>query len=214
MIEYIKQYIEILEKAATSGQNTEIVSVLSGTKEFSSALERLDPRDFEPVAQADFLRVRANLALFAGLPNLGSGVSGSTFQHHFAQAKRVLDSYRGIGSGGVSRQFPFLSNKDLRPIIERDYADLRVKLFPSGAWKSAVIIAGSILEAILFDRLLDAKWNASALVIAKAPRNRGSVIVLVQREQDLCLRELSERCGIMTLANYMVQVAGWPLRAA
>ncbi len=176
MVEYIKQYIEILERSIFSGQRTEIVSLSSGAKELSSELHRLDPRDFEPVAQAEFLRVRANVAPVAEAPTYPGGVSESVFQQHFAQAKKVLDSYRGIGSGGVSRQFTFLSSIDLRPIIERDYAELRVKLFPSGAWKSVVIIAGSILEAILFDRLSDVKWNASALHSARAPKKSGLVI--------------------------------------
>jgi hypothetical protein len=172
MVEYIKQYIEILERAISSGQKTEIISVSSGAKELSSELHRLDPRDFEPVAQAEILRVRANLAHLVAVPSYPGGVSDNVFQQHLAQAKRVLDSYRGAGSGGVSRQFAFLSSKDLRPIVERDYAELRIKLFPSGAWKSVVIIAGSILEAILFDRLSDAKWNSKALANANVPKTK------------------------------------------
>jgi transposase len=38
--------------------------------------------------------------------------------------------------------------------------------------------------------------------------------VLVQREQEFCLRESSEVLGTTTLSNHVVQVAGWPSTAA
>src|SRR5437588_2530278 len=84
----------------------------------------------------------------------------------------VFDHYLGAGSGGSHRSFEYLSDPGLRLIIERDYEELIVKLHPAGAWKSAVIMAGSILEAILFDRLADPKWNTMAIASAVAPADK------------------------------------------
>src|SRR5262249_29818810 len=39
-----------------------------------------------------------------------------------------------------------------------------------------LIFPGSILEAILFERLSDAKWNASALASPRAPTKKGSLV--------------------------------------
>jgi hypothetical protein len=197
MVEYIKQYIDILQSSASSGQKTEIISVSSGAKELSLELHRLDPRDFEPTAQAEFLRVRANLAHLVGVPTYPGGVSDNIFQQHFAQAKTVLDSYRGAGSGGVSRQFAFLSSNDLRPIVERDYAELRIKLFPSGAWKSVVIIAGSILEAILFDRLSEPRWNAKALVSPSVPKTKGGSPIPMDDWKLVNLIQVAANIGLL-----------------
>ena len=45
------------------------------------------------------------------------------------------------------------SDPVLRAIIERDYKKLSQTLMPDCAWKNAVVIAGSILEAVLYDLL-------------------------------------------------------------
>jgi len=46
------------------------------------------------------------------------------------------------------REFKFISDNGLRHIIERDYAEIQ-RAFVSGCWKSVIILAGSIIEAIL-----------------------------------------------------------------
>jgi hypothetical protein len=51
---------------------------------------------------------------------------------------------------------------------------LKLKVFPDGAWKSVVVLAGSILEAILFDRLADPKWNAAAFASTVVPKYKGN----------------------------------------
>ena len=53
------------------------------------------------------------------------------------------------------------------------------------------------------------RWCAANLDIGMKQIN-----VLVQREQELCLRESSEVLGTMTLSNHVVQVAAWPSTAA
>jgi hypothetical protein len=146
-------------------------------------LERLDPRDFSPDARCDFVIGRLDLDLWVKQWNPGD--TGS-FVNLFNQDSRgrgpirglldrviaLLGRYGGEGWRAVTRSFSFLNDKDLREIIERDYKELTLVLFPGGAWKSTVIMAGSILEAILVDvlasgPLLRAKALASPVAPAK-----------------------------------------------
>lgn len=86
----------------------------------------------------------------------------------------LLDSWGGEGSQAVKRSFAFVVNADLRAIVERDYNDLAMKLLPSEAWKSAVVMAGSILEAIVYDQLTrEPARIAAAMAWPAAPRLRG-----------------------------------------
>jgi hypothetical protein len=86
------------------------------------------------------------------------------------ELERVLDEYRGEGFGYPKREFLFVKDADLKRIVERDYQELRMKAFPSEAYKSAVILAGSILEALLYDIILrDAVRTADAMSWGKAP---------------------------------------------
>ncbi len=59
------------------------------------------------------------------------------------------------------RQFAFVSNSDLRAIIERDYDEIQ-RAFISNCWKSVIILCGGIIEAILTDLLLSNKTIAIA----------------------------------------------------
>src|SRR5262249_38712301 len=80
--------------------------------------------------------------------------------------------------------FPYLTDPELRAIIERDYIELNVRLFPSGSWKSTVIMAGSILESILFDVLSDAKRVAATNASTKGARGRGGVPIDITVDPD------------------------------
>ena len=85
------------------------------------------------------------------------------------------------------RSFAWLTNIDLRKIVERDFRELTLVLFPSGAWKSSVVLAGSILEAILYDRLTrDGSWVAKAMSATKAPKKRGGIVkdIAANAEED------------------------------
>jgi hypothetical protein len=84
-----------------------------------------------------------------------------------------LDLYGGEGSRAISRLFAFVSDAGLRNIIERDYRELSLILLPGGAWKSVVVMSGSILEAILYDQLTkDASTQARAVTASSAPRRK------------------------------------------
>ena len=70
--------------------------------------------------------------------------------------------------------FSFITDPDLRSIIERDYAEIPTCL-EAGAWKAATVMSGSVMEALLLDALLTAE--AKAKQSHKAPKDkRGKVI--------------------------------------
>lgn len=67
-----------------------------------------------------------------------------------------------------TKEFSFVQDEQIREILERDYIELQKTLI-TGCHKSAVILAGSLIEAILVDLLLA---NAdSARASAKAPKS-------------------------------------------
>jgi hypothetical protein len=88
------------------------------------------------------------------------------------EAIAVLDLYAGIGSQASLRSFAFVTDPDLRSIIERDYKELSLILLPGRAWKSTVVMAGSILEAILTDVLKNPANIARATSAAAAPKRK------------------------------------------
>jgi hypothetical protein len=111
-------------------------------------LRRLDPRDFLPDARYEFIVARLDVKLW--IKQWIPGDTGS-FVNQFNQQPQsraeirsllkriiaVLDKYGGEGWRAQTRSFSFLKDKGLREIIERDYKELTLVLFPGGAWKSA-----------------------------------------------------------------------------
>ena len=142
-------------------------------KDTLTELDRLDPRDFSPDVQSEFVLTKSLLRRFAGeyIIRTGSGWSSTDVNKNAETLFVCLGSYLGEGSYRKTREFLFITDTDLRNIIKRDYVELRTILFPAGAWKSVVIISGSILEAILFDALTkDAATKGKATSSTKAPK--------------------------------------------
>lgn len=180
MSESIKSYIEMIIRAARVFGQTDtaqaqaapvVKDVMTSVKEVVKELNVLSLRDFEPSAQADFLRARGNLVWLTGKPSYEMPRVIELLE----SASRALDHYLGLGNGGETRRFAFVQDSQLRSIVERDYAELIVKLYPSGAWKSCVILAGSILEAILVDRLSQSTRLGLATASPRVPVNRRGV---------------------------------------
>lgn len=143
MVEYIRKIAMAVNSAGAN--RGALVAVLA------EELDRLDPRDFLPEVQYDFVFLRMNIRSYeqdhlhrSGLPSI-------------ADLLRVIDHYAGSGSSAKIRPFGFIVSPDMRRIIERDYRELSLILFPAGAWKSTVVLAGSILEAILVDQMTASK---------------------------------------------------------
>lgn len=167
MVNYIRKIAEELLQCAEEKHVGKVSQLLAGLAEESG---RLDPRDFLPDAQYGFVMVRLAVKKWAGETVLTS----EHCPHFKSMAKNMiqaLDKYAGEGSRAETRSFAFIADSDLRPIIERDYRELSLILVPGGAWKSAVIMAGSILEAILYDLLsADPTRKAQAIANARAPK--------------------------------------------
>src|SRR4051794_6973038 len=145
MVEYIRQYAQLVIASAVeqSGvgrtmhsppRSAVVADAMTGLKEIVKELNRLGPRDFDPASQSEFLRVRGNLVLLSG----ASSYTKPKIQEAITPLLEVLNNYRGAGSSRVTRQLPYLTDPELRAIVERDYVELNVRLFPAGAWKSTV----------------------------------------------------------------------------
>lgn len=171
MVEYIRKLAVDLQNYADKRAGGKMFTLIRVLRE---ELDRLDPRDFFPDAQYDFVIARSRMRGIAGESTITSR-SYPVIRKLTEQIVGVLDKYGGEGNRAETRSFPFLSDPKLRDIIERDYKELSLILLPGGAWKSTVVIAGSILEAILYDVLTSdpqRKDAASASPVApKRPRS-------------------------------------------
>lgn len=171
MLQHIIDFARSIADPAP-GQEPNRMPGTQPAKQLCRELDTLSLIDFEPEARYPLMRVRAHLAHFAET----TGWSGNVFKQTVADLIPLLSKYRGVGSSAVKRQFAYLSRAPLRRIIERDYGELTLKLFPSGAWKSTVVMAGSILESILFDVLSDPNRVVATMASTKCLRKSGAAI--------------------------------------
>jgi hypothetical protein len=120
-----------------------------------------------------------------------------------------LDLYAGVGGYANLRSFAFVTDKNLRQIVERDYQELSLILLPGRAWKSTVVIAGSILEGILSDLLINPTNNHRARSAAAAPKKKNlaagewSLLDLIEVSVELKLLPAGRAAAIdQTLRDY------------
>ncbi len=119
-----------------------------------------------------------DLQQLAGEGLLGIGDSDET-SRTYTITKKTLDAVShnfrlpgqysaqtSVNSSTPNLDFAFIGSSNDRAAIERDYDEVR-KVFSVGAHKSAIILCGSIAEAILLERLMQdaskAKVAAAAL---------------------------------------------------
>jgi hypothetical protein len=176
MTAYIKQLIDELPVQKIEDQFV----MQSHVAAIADELSRLDPRDFDPAARAGIVQARANLNYFG----YEKGGTGSVINSVLQKLRPLLDQYAGEGSSGVRRSFAYIADADLRKIIERDYNELTNKLFPDEAWKSTVIMAGSILESILFAVLSDPKRVAKTNASSKGAKAKGGIPIDITADPD------------------------------
>jgi hypothetical protein len=164
MIDYLKEFIDqaILKDGNYPAPRKSLVD------ELASELLSLNTRDFEPAVRSRLMVLKAHIRHFVRERHFNQGA----LKDKLRELRSLLDSYLGEGSRGVARSFPFITDAELKRIIERDYSELKLKLFPDEAWKSVVVMAGSILEAILFDVLTQPNNKANANASLKAPRDK------------------------------------------
>jgi hypothetical protein len=167
MVQYI---IKIAETIAGHAERGELGEALALRASFAEELDRLDPRDFLPSAQYDFVMARSQARRWA--QQTMAPIQLPSLAKHAWHTAGILSNYGGDGSRASVRSFSFIIDSDLRDIIDRDYRELALKVFPSGAWKSSVVLAGSLLEAILYDQLAkNSLIKQSALASSKAPKD-------------------------------------------
>ena len=200
MVAYIIQLAKEIVTAATAPCDVERMFTL--IRVLPEELNRLDPGDFLPSARYDFVLARASAREWGAATNFNfsEAVHLQPIKQMAERVVSTLEHYGGDGSRVVSRSFAFIKDSDLRRIIERDYRELRLKVFPSRAWKSTVILAGSIMEAILFDQLVrDSSIEAKAKASQKAPKDKtGTVLDLVAGNwKFIKLIEVSVDIGIL-----------------
>jgi hypothetical protein len=80
--------------------------------------------------------------------------SGGIMAHvarNLAKLKVKLDNTTATPAT-ETRDFTFITNADLKTILERDYQEIQRSLI-SNNWKSAIILSGGSIEALLLDLL-------------------------------------------------------------
>jgi hypothetical protein len=190
MVAYIRTLAEQLAGQVENHTALKLDEIESRVQVLREELDRLDPRNFRPDARWPFVEARRRMRILAkhnqnywlanragAQTNPASAPLIRDAHALFAETARLLDAYEGLGSAGPVRSFAFVSDADLREIVERDYRELSVILMPDAAWKSAVVMAGSILEAILYDQLTrDATRVDQAMAHSDAPKKKGGVV--------------------------------------
>jgi len=172
MVQYIIKIAEDLQET----QDTEEARWLLQALE--EELNRLDPRDFVPAVRYSFVKTRIEIRQTNAFVQGGSLHAPSRrFQRLGEEVIHCLHQYAGEGSFAESRSFDFVTDEELRSIIVRDYKELALILLPGGGWKSCVVMAGSILEAILHDVLTsDPVTRAKAEASTAAPRSKSGKV--------------------------------------
>ena len=167
MTDYIKK---IADSIAGYGPQQAGTSIFTLFRSLAQEIAPLDTRDFLPAARYEFSVLRVQVNHWATVNGLENG-DGQKVAALGRAVSKCPDYYGGEGSRAVSRSFAFINDPDLRTIVERDYRELSLILLPGGAWKSVVVMSGSILEAILYDQLTkDAPTQASAAASSAAPK--------------------------------------------
>lgn len=134
-------------------------------------LSKLDPTDFDPSVQAQFVTLRSNL----GYQLVPERKHDGNLRHDLCRLYEVVDLYYAPSAGDAPRDFSFVLDERFREIVGRDYEELKRNAYPSKSWKSTVILSGSILEAVLYDRLARDEPSArAAMAAASAPKRKGA----------------------------------------
>lgn len=136
-------------------------------------LGRIHAKEFAPVAQPRFLVLVDKMNRFKRDMTMDDDWMDRQMLRDLVE---LFDEHYGAARS-TGRKFTYVKNADLRKIIERDYSELETRLFPTQAWKSVVIMAGSVLEAVLYDLLTNEPAAVTAAMSATAaPKKRGGSV--------------------------------------
>lgn len=172
MVQYIKESAKFLQGVISGAGDVRFIDL---SKEILNEVEKLEPKYFTPEARYKFVIVRAKIKGLSETRGIGPN-NRESLQRIAEELIEILDSYQGFDSTQVLKKFDFISDPELKKIIERDYRELSMILLPDGAWKSAVVMSGSILEAILHDVITsDTERESNAKSWSSAPKKAGIV---------------------------------------
>lgn len=103
-----------------------------------------------------------------------------------------------IGKGAIQGEkpdFSFVTSSELRSIIERDYGEIP-RCLASEAYKAAIVMCGSVMEALLLDRLLIDETEARQS--PEAPKDKaGKVIKDLERWSLNSMIEVAQDLAII-----------------
>jgi hypothetical protein len=137
----------------------------------NTVLESIRPA-LAQIELLDSTRSMFNVSPRAARALAGAKVKSATIDR-LNKLSDVLNQYLGPDARTRPRKFGFTSNRDLRHIVERDYNELMLRLYPIGAWKSVVILSGGVLKALRYDLLTrDSARIAAAEGITGAPKKK------------------------------------------
>jgi hypothetical protein len=198
MVEYIRKIADELYKHLSpkhlpdkdANTRQEIFNV------FVEEINKLDPLKFSPNFRYEFVMARLDIRMMAA-NNMRQDFQ--FYESIYNGLILMLKNYGSLNHNTDQNKFSFIANKELREIIKRDYHELTSVLFPDGAWKSTVVMAGSILETVLMDSL-----NSNKTIIKKAVSSKYAKIKKL-KERELkngnwnlgSLIEVSDEIGLL-----------------
>jgi len=186
----LEAFYKFYKGAATTktGQRFK-VSATDIWKETTKILERsIDYRELSPVlsylCQTGHIKKNKDTGSYSITPK---GLS------LFEGKSKFIQEYQGVKLPEKEKievpTFDFIKKKKLVPILLRDYTEI-LRCIKSECWKSAIILCGSAIEAILYDLL---KQNESEALSAKsAQKSKGSVLPLEEWKLNFLINTASE----------------------
>lgn len=186
MIGYIKRLCDSFV-LAIQDENTQYegVRVLVWPQLIYDEIKELKTIDFSPDYRYDFVLIRLKVLELTRKGSFNHHSDLPKFEEIARELRNILESY-SYGSSNIKvKEFPFIDDPLLKHIIQRDYKELDSILIPDGAWKSAVILSGSILEAILYDALSKDSNINKAHSSLEAPKYKEKLIPITSGKWKL-----------------------------
>ena len=202
----IKLAQDLIKVTEISYDSSEYLNFFNVSKMIYNEIKDLKSTEFNPSVRYDFVIIKDKIKGISSR-NTFSGADSYKYKQIARRLIEILNQYDGRIDNLAVKNFDFLTDTELKKIVKRDYRELSVILFPEGAWKSVVILAGSILEAMLSDVLSNqinreqanespvspsfgietGKWSLQKLIevsidIKIIPADRGSSIDQVLRD--------------------------------
>lgn len=173
MIGHIKKLCDSYISATQNSEKIhEGIRVSTWPKLIYDEIRSLKTTDFDPDSRYEFILLKLKFSELAGMGSFNHAQLPS-----FAEAARklsnILETYSRGSADIKTKSFQFIKDQALKNIIQRDYKELDSILMPDGAWKSAVVLSGSILESILYDLLSQESHIHRANSSAKSPMVNG-----------------------------------------